>query len=278
MKKCSVCKKEKDESCFSKHKNAKDGLQSRCKDCHNFKNEKWRLEHKEEIAIKRRAYNQEHKEELKIYNAEYYQENKIDIELKKAEWNLAHKEEMAEYQKGYQREHKDDKAEYDRKYNENNKEVIVIKRAKYCATRLKTDPAFRFRMLFSTLFRQYLKSNGVEKNNSTYQIVGYTPEEGRTHIEALFSHPDNLHPKGPNGKVWMNWDNWGKYDPITWNDKDPSTWKWHLDHIDPQSEFNCTSEADPQVKKCWALINLRPYRAKDNIIDGATRIRHTKDK
>jgi len=27
-------------------------------------------------------------------------------------------------------------------------------------------------------------------------------------------------------------------------------------------------------KECWALTNLRPYSAKQNIIDGSTRIRH----
>jgi hypothetical protein len=33
---------------------------------------------------------------------------------------------------------------------------------------------------------------------------------------------------------------------------------------------------DENFKKCWALENLRPYSAKQNIIDGVTRVRHKK--
>ena len=72
----------------------------------------------------------------------------------------------------------------------------------------------------------------------------------------------------------MNWNNHGTYNPKTWDDNDQSTWKWQLDHIIPHSTFKYTSFNDSEFKKCWALENLRPYSAKQNIIDGATRIRH----
>lgn len=72
----------------------------------------------------------------------------------------------------------------------------------------------------------------------------------------------------------MNWNNHGKYDPKTWDDNDPNTWTWQLDHIIPHSEFKYTSTEDEEFKKCWALNNLRPYSAKKNLIDGASKIRH----
>lgn len=74
----------------------------------------------------------------------------------------------------------------------------------------------------------------------------------------------------------MNWDNYGSYGPKTWNDNDQSTWRWQLDHITPQSDLPYTSIGDENFKKCWALENLRPLSAKQNMIDGVTRTRHKK--
>ena len=56
MKTCSVCKTEKDVSCFNKCSSAKSGYSSRCKTCHNEmnkKNEKTRNYTPEQIARKR---------------------------------------------------------------------------------------------------------------------------------------------------------------------------------------------------------------------------------
>ena len=74
----------------------------------------------------------------------------------------------------------------------------------------------------------------------------------------------------------MIWNNWAIYDPNTWDDNDQSTWTWNLDHIIPQSDLPYDSMEHPNFKKCWALDNLRPYSAKQNIFDGASKIRHKK--
>jgi len=60
----------------------------------------------------------------------------------------------------------------------------------------------------------------------------------------------------------MNWDNHGKY--------------WHIDHIMPQSILPYISMEDDNFKKCWALDNLRPLEAIQNMKDGDSRIRHKK--
>jgi len=72
----------------------------------------------------------------------------------------------------------------------------------------------------------------------------------------------------------MNWENRGTYNPNTWKDDDLSTWTWNIDHIIPHSLFNYTSLEDEDFKKCWSLDNLRPYSAKQNILDGSYKIRH----
>ena len=58
----------------------------------------------------------------------------------------------------------------------------------------------------------------------------------------------------------MSWKNYGVY--------------WHIDHIIPQSDLPYTSMEDDNFKLCWALDNLRPLEAKQNLLDGAKRTRH----
>jgi 5-methylcytosine-specific restriction endonuclease McrA len=72
----------------------------------------------------------------------------------------------------------------------------------------------------------------------------------------------------------MNWDNHGSYRKHTWNDDDSSTWSWQIDHIIPQSDLPYTSMAEENFHKSWALNNLRPLSAKQNLLDGARKIRH----
>jgi hypothetical protein len=68
---------------------------------------------------------------------------------------------------------------------------------------------------------------------------------------------------------WMNWNNHGTYIPDKWDDNDPSTWTWQLDHIISHSQFNYKSMEDDDFKSCWDFKNLRPYSSKQNILDGS---------
>jgi len=45
--------------------------------------------------------------------------------------------------------------------------------------------------------------------------------------------------------------------------------EWHIDHIMPLASFNFTGLDDPAVREAWALSNLRPLWAADNIRKGA---------
>ena len=70
---------------------------------------------------------------------------------------------------------------------------------------------------------------------------------------------------------WMTWQNQGVYRLDKWDDNDSSTWKWHIDHIVPQSHLLYLSMTDDNFKKCWALENLRPLSGKENVGDGNRR-------
>lgn len=125
----------------------------------------------------------------------------------------------------------------------------------------KEDPAFKLRSIISTSVAIAIKKKNCSKNGSILKHLPYTILELKDHLESQF-------------EPWMSWDNHGKYNAKTWNDNDSSTWTWQLDHIIPHSEFPYTSMTDENFKKCWALTNLRPLSAKQNLLDGTNRVRH----
>lgn len=123
--------------------------------------------------------------------------------------------------------------------------------------KINKNPCLKIRSRLSVSIHKALKNNGSsKKRKSSWKCLPYTKEDLKIHLENLF-------------ETWMTWENWGKYDPKTWNDNDQSTWKWQLDHIIPHSFFHYTSMNEQSFLDCWALRNLRPYSAKQNIIDGA---------
>jgi hypothetical protein len=120
----------------------------------------------------------------------------------------------------------------------------------------------QLRSAISRLIHIKLKrKSGSKEGKSISDYLPYSIEEFKSHIEGLF-------------EPWMNWGNKGKYVPSKWDDNDQSTWVWNLDHIIPASLFIYNSMEGEEFQKCWALSNLRPYSAKQNIIDGVRRTRH----
>lgn len=122
----------------------------------------------------------------------------------------------------------------------------------YVKNKLHQDPIYKLRSYASRDIRKAIKKNGSSKNGlSITKYLPYAIEELKQHLESQFED-------------WMTWDNWGVYQASKWDDNDLSTWKWQLDHIEPQSKFSYTSMDCDEFRKCWALSNLRPYSAKQN--------------
>lgn len=94
--------------------------------------------------------------------------------------------------------------------------------------------------------RSYVRRtlNGTKRGRRLEEILGYTVDELRAHLERQFA-----------GR--MSWDNYGTY--------------WHIDHIIPVSSFTFEGPDDDDFKACWALSNLRPLPAKKNMEKGGTR-------
>jgi len=100
--------------------------------------------------------------------------------------------------------------------------------------KFKDDPCFKLTNAMRSSLRQALLN---KKSYSTFKILGYSLSDLMKHLENLF-------------QPGMLWSNYGK---------------WHVDHKIPLSRFNYTSPDDPQFKQCWALNNLQPLWAADNI-------------
>jgi hypothetical protein len=157
-----------------------------------------------------------------------------------------------------------------KKYYQSNAATIIEKISDYQKANRKTindtrknryqnDSVFRIRELIRSAIKMTLKRS--KNGDSINKYLPYSIQELKEHLEKQF-------------EPWMTWDNHGKYDLSTWNDNDTSTWTWQLDHIVPQSDLLYQTMEDDNFQKCWSLDNLRPYSAKQNIIDGPSRIRH----
>jgi hypothetical protein len=154
---------------------------------------------------------------------------------------------------------------YNKEYTQNNKEAIAKRVKEYKRNRTKNDPLFKLRKTISNGINKKLKNNGCIKNDKCFiPCIEYTLKELFLHIEKQF-------------EPWMNWKNRGNYNPKTWNDNDPKTWTWQLDHIIPHSTFHYTTMDCQEFRDCWALSNLRPLSAKQNVIDGNRRKINRKD-
>ena len=92
--------------------------------------------------------------------------------------------------------------------------------------RYRNDPVFRLKDIRKRQLLQFIKRVGGTKTRRTEELLGYTAEELKDHLESLF-------------KDGMTWENQGE---------------WHIDHKIPMSYF--TSE--DQIKECFALENLKP--------------------
>lgn len=256
MKKCTVCKLEKDD--ISKN--------GKCNVCNTEYMREYRLKNSEKI----KAYQ-------KDYDASYYEENKVQILASKKEYYKENKVEILEDRKIYDKENKDKRAEYSKTYYQNNKEKFLIKAKIYQennADKIRlynnnrskeqrvNNPNLKIRSSISSNIAYYLKKNNSSKQGkSCITFLPFLIVALRIHLELLF-------------EPWMTWENYGRYNAKTWVDNDPSTYTWQIDHIIPQSKLPYTSMEDENFKKCWALENLRPYSSKQNFLDGVRRIRH----
>jgi hypothetical protein len=123
------------------------------------------------------------------------------------------------------------------------------------AARYKSDPAVNLRERLRAAMRKQAKKFGWvnsyfgqearrQGHGKIWVAVGYTASKLRSHLELQFT----------DGMTWERF----------------MAGEIHVDHIVPKSQFNLDSEAD--LRACYALSNLRPLWASQNLRKGPHRV------
>lgn len=221
----------------------------------------YREDNRDLLKIRSRIHYENNKETLLIKAREYREDNRDEINARQNKYKEDNKEELRVKKKIYRDKNIEKIRVRTKKYREDNREILQVKKNEWQREKRKTDPAFKLRHDISISINKALKDIGKRKGGSFLKYLPYTMEQLRQHIESQF-------------ESWMTWNNRGIYDPKTWNDNDQSTWTWQIDHIIPQSTFHYETMDCQEFRDCWALFNLRPLNAKQNQLDGSTRVRH----
>jgi hypothetical protein len=142
---------------------------------------------------------------------------------------------LRNWSKKYQTENKEKCNERKERWRKENPEKSRAINKRSNDKILKTTKG-KLHRVFSCAIRRSIY--GAKNGEHWEHLVGYTIDELKTHLEQQFV-------------LGMTWENYGQ---------------WHIDHIIPISVFNFNTYNDIDFKKCWALKNLRPLWAKENII------------
>jgi hypothetical protein len=158
----------------------------------------------------------------KVADKKYREKNKEKLSKKHKDWYENNKEKWNEYIK---------------EYREKNRDKIKQLKRNYEKTRKTNDPLYKLISNFRTAIYQVLKENRVDKNQSYFDVLQYTPEQLIVHLEKQFTEG-------------ITWENYGE---------------WHVDHKLPISSFNIQKMGDSEFMKCWSLENLQPMWGEENI-------------
>ena len=152
-------------------------------------------------------------------------------------WREKNKEKLNEYVKTWYEQNKEHRKEYLKEYREKNADDIRKTKRDYERNRKANDPLYKLISNFRTAIYQVLKENRVDKNQSYFDVLQYTPEQLIVHLEKQFTEG-------------ITWENYGE---------------WHVDHKQPISSFNIQEMGDSEFMKCWSLENLQPMWGEENI-------------
>jgi hypothetical protein len=208
------------------------------------KHKAWRKEYESRPEVRERINNdmREYRKTQKWqdWNDDY--SSKPEIIKRNAEYNARPEQKEARLKYQSTPEYAENRRIYMSEYS--SRPDIRKKRLKYDRewkmNRYNCDPMFNINHRMASAVR--LSLNGGKSGRSWESLVEYTVFDLKKHLEKQF--------KG--GMTWERFLN-GEI---------------HIDHIVPRSVFNFQSTDDIDFKKCWALSNLQPLWASENISKG----------
>ena len=220
-KKCNKCQETKEIELFHKKPKSPDGFNSICIECVKLKQKEYWEKTKEVKKEKFKQYYQENKQ----FFIDYHSENKSKILENQKKYREENKEKIKKLKQEYAKNNTIKIHEYRKKYYLENKEKILAKNREW---NKKNSHIVAWRSVLKSQLRRF----GTKKEGKTIDVLGYSAEELKIHIESLFTEG-------------MSWENYGK---------------WHIDHIIPVTKFDKTES--PKVVN--ALTNLQPMWANEN--------------
>lgn len=274
MKICSRCHIEKPCSDFIKCTHNKSGIGSWCKECaREYSKEpsrKWYAANKERASKSSKAYQAKNKVAVAVKKHIHYELNKSDIAKRDKLYRNQHKAELAlKAKERHKNNRKRDIArsrqwylancdlckqkakEYyqanKEKHHKQSKAWAEANPEKRCASVRKYNHKYRDTLkghLSSTISKRMNESlrKGMKAGRHWENLVSFTIDQLRDHLEKQFVEG-------------MNWKNYGREG-------------WHIDHRVPVAAFNFSTPDDSDFQRCWALENLQPLWAKENMSKG----------
>jgi len=255
LKTCTKCGSSKPLSEFYKSKRGKYGVCSMCKKCgaeyakvynakhkgkRNAQSREWRLNNLERAQTTDRKWKEANPERVKENRKSHYENNKEAEKAYSRQWGKENPQKKKQMFRTWYLKNREENIKRSREWQAQNPEKSrLLKKADW--NRRYANPKNRLSFCVSGAVRRSLK--GKTKDGIHWEpLVGYSIAELRRHLERRF-------------KDGMTWENYGS--------------AWHLDHIIPVAVFNFETPEDIDFKRCWALKNLQPLWASDNMSKGA---------
>lgn len=172
---------------------------------------------------------------------EHYQANKDRLLESVRAYYRANAEEQRQAALARHYRNRDLRLQQMKAYRAENRDALLEKQRTRlnAAFRVKygTDIEFTLRHRTRALIRVTLK-NG-RKGVRMKDVLGYDVSDLRAHLERQFTRG-------------MNWEKF-------------MAGEIHIDHIVPVAAFNIRAADSPEFRACWALSNLRPMWASENL-------------
>jgi hypothetical protein len=242
VKRCAKCGSSKPASreFFSPLKLGKFGLHAWCKSCGAARRTEYRNKNPEKVKTSKRRSRAKHFDKVQLKQKAYWdanrekllEQNRNRAALKGEEYNKARRLLLLDPVVA------DRKRAIAREWRQANRSKL----REYAQRHWKKSSRHRLRTKFGNAITSSLRRNS--KRAGWQAVLGYTIDDLKLHLERQFL-------------AGMNWENYGQ--------------GWHIDHILPLAMFPFETINCPGFKACWALSNLRPLWADDNLRKNARR-------
>lgn len=208
------------------------------------KNAKYRANNREEIKESGAKYRAENPEKIKEKNAKYYAENAEEIRGRHAKYRAKNPEKIREINTNWRR----------------STEGILYFQSKSILRRM--DPKNRIIDLISRHTHQALHNNGIARNGKSFlKLMHISKAQLQLFLARIQREVESY---------GMTIEQIGLYDPKTWNDNDPKTWTYQIDHILPVANYDFTEEDAKNNTEAFRIVcginNLRVLPSKYNIL------------